>query len=82
VQQLPRPANLLLENIGYEKENIDFIYFATTDNRNICLSKGESSEFYWLTKEEIESNQNIKPHIRGMSLQALRVVNGIIYLKE
>jgi len=48
VQQLPRPMNLLLENIGHEKENIDFIYFATTNTFELNPSNGESSEFYWL----------------------------------
>lgn len=77
VQQLPRPINLLLENIGHEKENIDFIYFATTDTFELCPEDGESREFYWLTKEDIENNPNIKPHIKGMALQALKVVIGI-----
>ena len=36
VRQLPRPINLLLENIGHEKENIDFIYFATSDTFEVC----------------------------------------------
>lgn len=78
VQQLPTPVNLLLENIGHEKENIDFIYFATTDTFRVCPSKGESSEFYWLTKEDIENNQNIKQHIKRMALKALKTVRGII----
>lgn len=74
VQQLPRPMNLLLENIGHEKENIDFIYFATTDTFELCPGDGESREFYWLTKEDIENNPNIKPHIKGMAIRALEVV--------
>ncbi|PRR84561.1 NUDIX hydrolase [Clostridium vincentii] len=75
VQQLPRPINLLLENIGHEQENIDFIYFATTDTLNLRPGRGESSEFYWLTKEEIISNEDIKPHIREMALRALEYLS-------
>lgn len=78
VQQFARPMNLLLENKGHAKENIDFIYFATTATYSVCPSKGESSEFYRLTKEEIDSNESIKPHIRRMDLQALKVVSGIV----
>lgn len=75
VQQLPRPMNLLLENIGHEQENIDFIYFATTDTFNLRPGEGESSEFYWLTEEDIISNKNIKPHIRAMALRALEILS-------
>lgn len=75
VQQLPRPMNLLLENIGHERENIDFIYFATIDTFEVCPEDGESREFYWLTKEDIEGNINIKPHIKEMAQQALKMLS-------
>ena len=45
VQQLPRPMNLLLENIGHERENIDFIYFATTDTFELYPGDGEAENF-------------------------------------
>ncbi|WP_346914165.1 hypothetical protein [Clostridium sp.] len=57
-----------------DKENIDFIYFATTDTFEMCPREGESREFYWLTKEEIECNPNIKPHIKEMALQELKIL--------
>lgn len=63
--------NLLLENIGHERENIDFIYFATTDTFEFCPGDGESREFSWLTKEDLECNEDIKPHIKGMALKTL-----------
>lgn len=63
--------NLLLENIGHEKESIDFVYFATTDTFELYTGDGESREFYWLTKEDIENNPNIKPRIKGMALKTL-----------
>lgn len=75
VQQLPRPMHLLLENIGHPKENIDFIYFATTDTFEVYPGDGESREFYWLTREEIEGNHNIKPHIKSMALQSLKITD-------
>lgn len=74
VRQLPNPMNLLLENIGYPKENIDFIYFAKTEESELTPGVGESKDFFWLTKEEIEGADEIKPHIKSMALRALRVV--------
>ena len=74
VKQIPRPINLLLENIGHEKENIDFIYFAKSDSDNTNPRNGESEEFYWLSREELLKNDNIKPHIKEMSLKALEIL--------
>jgi len=76
VKQLPRPMNLLLENIGHDKENIDFIYFAISDTFDLNPANGESKEFHWLSKYEIERDDNLMPHIKGMALQALTVVSG------
>ena len=74
VKQLNRPAHMLLENIGHEVENIDFIYFATTVNNEVKPQNGESKELYWFSKQEIINNQNIKPHIRAMALDALDTI--------
>ena len=46
----------LLENVGHEVENIDFIYFERAFSNEVRPQKGESKELYWFTKEEIESN--------------------------
>lgn len=50
----------LLENVGHEVENIDFIYFERAFSNEVRPQKGESKELYWFTKEEIESNDTIK----------------------
>lgn len=75
VEQLPRPINLLHENIGHERENIDFIYFATSDTYKIQPGKGESKEFYWFSMEEIKNNKNIKCHVKSMAIKALETFN-------
>ena len=36
--------------------------------------KGESKDLYWLSKEEIIDNPNIKEHIRIMALEALHTL--------
>ena len=75
VQQLVNPQYTLLENIGKEVENIDFIYFATTEEWECSPQDGESREFYWLTEEEILNDTQIKEHIRIMAIEALHIVN-------
>lgn len=76
VRQLNNPQYTLLENIGKEVENIDFIYFATADSDQVSPQKGESKDLYWLSKEEIIDNPNIKEHIRIMALEALNTLEG------
>lgn len=77
VIQLHSPMHTLLENVGHEVENIDFIYFARALTSEVKPQKGESKELYWFTKEEIESNDNIKPHVKAMALDALRILSSI-----
>lgn len=75
VRQLHRPINVLLENIGHAVENIDFIFFAKTDEQKLKPQDGESKELYWMSKEEIINDDNIKPHIKTMALKALNMIN-------
>ena len=77
VIQLHSPMHTLLENVGYEVENIDFIYFARALTDKVNPQKGESKELFWFTKEEIESNDTIKPHVKVMALDALRILSNI-----
>lgn len=71
VKQIHNPMYLLLENIGQTVENIDFIYFATTEEDVLKPQEGESTQFYWLSREEIIKNKNIKQHIKEIALKAL-----------
>lgn len=75
VIQLHSPMHTLLENVGHEVENIDFIYFARAVSNEVKPQKGESKELYWFTKEEIENHDNIKPHVKVMALDALRILS-------
>lgn len=74
VIQLYNPMYTLLENVGHEVENIDFIYFARALSDKVKPQKGESKELYWFTKEEIKNNINIKPHVKSMALEAFKVL--------
>lgn len=74
VEQLHRPVHVLLENIGQPIENIDFIYFATTENPELRPKNGESKELYWLSREEIENSESIKPHVKAIALEALNTI--------
>lgn len=75
VIQLHSPIHTLLENVGHEVENIDFIYFAKALTNEVNPQKGESKELYWFSKEEIVSNDTIKPHVKVMALDALRILS-------
>lgn len=77
VIQLHSPMHTLLENVGHDIENIDFIYFARGLSNEVKPQKGESKELYWFSKEEIESNDNIKPHVKVMALEALRILSNL-----
>lgn len=77
VIQLNRPMHILLENVGHEVENIDFIFFATANDNNINPQDGESKELYWFSKEEVINNDSIKPHVKAMALDALRIINTV-----
>lgn len=74
VIQLINPMYILLENVGHDIENINFIYFATALSNEIKPQNGESQELYWFNKEEIESSKEIKPHIKTMALEALNIL--------
>ena len=75
VIQLHSSIHTLLENVGHEVENIDFIYFAKALTNEVNPQKGESKELYWFAKEEIVSNDAIKPHVKVMALDALRILS-------
>ena len=57
VVHLKNPIHTLLENVGREVENIDFIYYARAFTNEVSPNKGESKAIYWCTKEEIEKNR-------------------------
>ena len=74
VRQLHNPHYTLLENIGHEVENIDFIFFAISDTNQVNPQDGESKDMYWLTSEEIETSTDIKEHIKLMALESLNYI--------
>lgn len=75
VVHLKNPIHTLLENVGHEVENIDFIYYARAFTDEVSPNKGESKDIYWYTKDEIEKNNEIKPHVKVMALEALSVLD-------
>lgn len=74
VIQLNNPMYTLLENVGSEVENIDFIYFAISKNDKFIPQVGESKELYWFSKDDIENNKDIKPHVKAMALEAISIL--------
>lgn len=74
VIQLHKPMHILLENVGHEVENIDFIYFAIANNNKLEPASGESKEFYWFSKDDIKNSEKMKPHVKEMALDALNTI--------
>ena len=74
VIQLHKPMHILLENVGSEVGNIDFIYFAISNINKLNPAQGESKEFYWFSKYYIENSTQIKPHVKQMALHALNTI--------
>lgn len=77
VIQLNRPMYVLLENVGHEVENIDFIFFAIAIDNKVNPQDGESKELYWFSKEEIINDDSIKPHVKAMALDALSIIDNL-----
>lgn len=75
VAQLCLPVQMYHENVGGIPENIDFIFFAETDQEQLRPQDGESRQFAWLTREQIILEPKLLPHIRATALQALEVMN-------
>ena len=75
VIQLHKPMHILLENVGHVVENIDFIYFAIAVNDKLNPAIGESKEFYWFSKKDIENSDQINPHVKQMALDALNTIH-------
>jgi len=63
--------HVLLENIGHEVENIDFIYFAISHCDILKPDIGESKGFYGLSTEDVKNGNEIKSHIKQIALDAL-----------
>lgn len=76
VEQLCLPIQMYHENVGGTPENIDFIFFATTQQESLLPQEGESSQFVWMTREQVLAEPHLLPHIRATALQALDLLAG------
>lgn len=67
VERVPSPFCILHEGIGREEEFLDFIYIGTTTETKLHPMNGESKEYRWFSREELE-REDIKVHIKNMAL--------------
>ena len=56
-------------------QHIDFIFFAKAFSEIIKPGKDESKEWYWFSKDEIETHTQIKPAVKKYALYALDIAN-------
>lgn len=52
-------------------EHIDFVYFGRIVGGELRPEDGTATEFRWLTREEVESDPDLRPAIRRYALAAL-----------
>ncbi|MCQ2428338.1 MAG: NUDIX domain-containing protein [Clostridia bacterium] len=72
VDRIPLPFMLCHEGIGHDEEFMDFIYIAVTDSVVPCPGPGESREFRWFSREDLEEMSDVlKPHIKNTALAVL-----------
>lgn len=77
VRQLCLPVQMYHENVGGKPENIDFIFYAVAGQGEFRPQAGESGQFVWMTREQVQEEPQLLPHIRSTALHALEVMKDI-----
>ena len=69
VERIPMP--FCTYQCGSEKEFYDFSFIATIKSGELSPADGESTEFRWFGREELEKTNEVKVHIRNTALAVL-----------
>lgn len=77
VRYLSPPAHMNIHHIGSDytapHQHIDLIYYATSETDEV-VPENDDDEWMWLTKEEIEKNEEIEPLIKVYAIGALEKI--------
>ena len=73
VERIPMP--FCTYQCGSEKEFYDFNFIATIKGGELSPADGESTEFRWFSREELENTDEVKVHIRNTAIAALKYIN-------
>lgn len=71
VEQLIRPAHILLEDINKYHQHIDFIYYARASAFEINSQENETNNLRWFTVDEIQRKDDLLENVRKLSLEAV-----------
>ena len=70
VKRIPAPFCLLHEGIGGDENFVDFIYIAKAKDTIPHHASGESKDFKWFSREELQKS-DIKPHVKNTAIAVL-----------
>ena len=77
VRYLPPPAHMNIHHVGGTvielHQHIDLIYYATSESNQVTPENADD-KWQWLTKEEVENNDEIEPQIKLYALGALKAL--------
>jgi len=71
LQELPRPASMNIHKVNETHQHIDVIYYATCEHTNI-VPENPTDTWQWLTKEELEQQDDILESVKIRALEALQ----------
>lgn len=70
VKRIPAPFCLLHEGIGGDENFFNFIYIAKAKDTIPHPASGESKDFKWFSREELQKS-DIKPHVKNTAIAVL-----------
>jgi len=76
-KQLVRPIHILLEDINEARQDIDFIYYATSTSDELNPQTGETTNLKWFTAEELKTLENVPINVKTTALEALNLLSTI-----
>ncbi len=78
VKRLIPPMYMDMHSVSDTHNHISFVYFATTETDQLNPSGSDKSEdFKWLTKEELNSFEELAEKVKFYATKALEAVNEV-----
>lgn len=76
-KQLFRPMHILLESINEARQDIDFIYYATSSSDELNPQTSETTNLKWFAAEELKTLENVPINVKITALEALDLLGTI-----
>lgn len=72
-KHLANPAHMNIHYVNDTHQHCDLLYYATCEDTTVT-PENEDDQWAWLTKEDIETHDNIAPQIKFYALEALKTL--------